>query len=42
LNENAELFGAFNNKVDVSATCVKARKGSFYVEDQNFSSDTDF
>lgn len=42
LNENAELFGAFNNKVDVSATCVKARKGTFHVEDQTFSKDTDF
>ena len=36
LNENAELFGAFNNKVDVSATCTKARKGTFHLEDQAF------
>lgn len=34
LNENAELFGAFNNKIEVSATCVKARKGTFFVTDQ--------
>lgn len=31
INENNELFGAFNSKVDVSATCVKARRGKFYV-----------
>jgi hypothetical protein len=37
LNENSELFGAFDNKLEVSATCVKARKGTFFVKDQSLN-----